>query len=113
MPFHYLNELLDLPEVTIVNIDVKGDHAIIEVTSLDSVQECPYCHSSSVIRNGQPYSRDVHHLAAFDKSVDIRIPAFNLKCKECGATFYLDILICCVKKTLYKCLFCFFYPANL
>ena len=87
MPLHYINALLDLPEVKIVNVEIEKHHAIIELIPVDSVQECPCCHSSSVIRNGVPYKRNVRHLAVFDKSVDLRFPAICLLCKECGATF--------------------------
>ncbi|WP_146551104.1 ISL3 family transposase [Rummeliibacillus sp. SL167] len=87
MPFEYINELLNLPEVNIVNVEIEDDHAIIEVTPVDYVQNCPCCQSSSVIRNGIPYKRNIRHLAAFDKTVDLRIPAISLFCKTCHATF--------------------------
>lgn len=87
MPFQYINELLNLPEVNIINIEIEENHATIELTPVNRVQDCPCCHSTSVIRNGVPYKRDVHHLAAFDKSVYLRIPAINLACKACGATY--------------------------
>lgn len=54
---------------------------------MDHVQDCPCCHSTSVIRNDVPYKRNVRHSAAFDKSVDLRIPAIHLACKACGATY--------------------------
>lgn len=87
MPLQYINELLNLPEVNIINIEIEEHHAIIELTPVEYTQDCPYCHSTSVIRNGTPYKRDVRHLAAFGKSVDLRIPSICLACKDCGATF--------------------------
>src|SRR5690606_34953270 len=87
MPFKYINELLNFPEVKIVNVKIEEYRAIIEVTPVEYVQNCPCCHSSSVIRNGVPYKRDVRHLAAFDKTVDLRIPAICLLCKQCDANF--------------------------
>ena len=87
MHFQYINELLDLPEVKIINVEIEEHHATIELAPLDYIQDCPCCHSTSVIRNGIPYKRNVRHLAAFEKSVDLRIPAISLACKDCGATF--------------------------
>ena len=52
MPFQYINELLDLPEAKIVNVKIDEYHAVIELTPVDHIQACPYCHSSQVIRNG-------------------------------------------------------------
>ena len=87
MPYQYINELLNLPEVKIVNIEIKEDHAIIELTPVDHTQDCPYCHSTCVNRNGIPYRRDVRHLAAFSKSVNLLVPAICLACTDCGCTF--------------------------
>ncbi|GIO23007.1 transposase [Oceanobacillus sp. J11TS1] len=87
MPYQYINELLDLPEIKIVNIEIEEDHAIIELTPVNHTQDCPYCHSTFVKRNGIPYKRDIRHLAAFEKSVDLRIPAICLACNDCYSTF--------------------------
>lgn len=89
MPYQYINELLYLSKVKIVNIEIEieEDHAIIELISVDRTQDYPYCHSTSANRNGNPYRRDVRHPAAFGKSVNLRVPAICLACAECGCTF--------------------------
>ncbi|RFA37162.1 hypothetical protein CAI16_01400 [Virgibacillus dokdonensis] len=87
MSYKYINELLNLPEIQIVNIETNENHARIEVTPIDHTQDCPYCHSTSVHRNGIPYKRDVRHLAAFGRTVHLSIPAICLACKNCGSTF--------------------------
>lgn len=81
------NELLHLPEVKVIHVDIEECHATIELEPMEHVQPCPCCHSSSVIRNGTPYKRNICHLATFDKSVDLLIPAIYLACKDFGATF--------------------------
>ena len=90
MPFQYINELLHLPEVKVIHVEIEECHATIELEPVKQVQPCPCCHSSSVIRNGTPYKRTIRHLAAFDKSVDLLIPAIYLACKDCEATFIWD-----------------------
>ncbi|WP_121639588.1 transposase [Virgibacillus sp. Bac330] len=87
MPYKYINELLNLPEIQIVNIETKENHAIIEVTPIDHTQDCPYCDSASVHLNGIPCKRNVRHLAAFGRTVNLRVPAICLACKNCGSTF--------------------------
>ncbi|GAA0335046.1 hypothetical protein GCM10008931_28310 [Oceanobacillus oncorhynchi subsp. oncorhynchi] len=87
MPYQYINELLDLPELKIVNIEIENEQAVIEVTPVNHMQDGPYCHSTSVKRNGIPYKRNVRHLAAFGKTVDLRAPAICLACNDCYATF--------------------------
>ena len=89
MHSQYINFLLDIPEFQIHTIyPEEENHSIfIEVEPVSRLQPCPYCQSTSVIRNGVPYKRKVRHLPAFEKKTFLLIPAIRLRCKDCDQTF--------------------------
>ncbi len=103
MHFQYIIELLDLPEIRVVDISITDQkHVIIEVVPVEYIQKCPCCFSSSVKRMGIPYHRKVRHLSAFGKTVYLRLPAIRMQCKECFATFVWEYSFVGAKKRYTK-----------
>ncbi len=69
MQTQYINELLDLPELTVLQIlSVESEALHIEAQPVESIQCCPTCQSTKhVIRKGSHGTRVIRHLAVFGK----------------------------------------------
>lgn len=89
MQFHYINKLIQLPEINVKNIlfDDKTGVVYLSVEPIQYVQPCPYCGSHDVHRDGVLYHRHVRHLPLANWRTLLCIPAVNMECQECKAHF--------------------------
>jgi len=89
MQTQYINEMLNIPELQIHQIlPVGADEIHIEATLVAKKQCCPICLSDEyVILKGSNDPRKVHHLAAFEKRVYLKIPSIRMLCTNCEASF--------------------------
>ncbi|MDQ8737159.1 transposase family protein [Paenibacillus sp. LHD-38] len=89
MQIQYINEMLNIPELTIHQILLmSADEIHIEVKPLAPKQCCPVCHSDEFVtlkgRNGM---RTVRHLPAFEKNVYLLVPSIRMHCSQCHLGF--------------------------
>lgn len=89
MQTQYINEMLNIPEVTIRQIiSMNDDEVHIEVTPVAQKQCCPICRTDEfVTRKGSNHLRTVRHLPVFEKKTYLLAPAIRMKCKQCEAGF--------------------------
>lgn len=89
MRIQYINELLDLPELTKLHLlSVDSEKLHIEAQPVDHTQCCVICQSKDhVIRKGSHAPRVVRHLAVFDKQTDLHIPSIRMFCTACEVSF--------------------------
>lgn len=89
MYFHYINKLINIPEVHVkgLSFDDKQGIVFLRLEPVQSVQNCPYCSSSCVKRDGVPYHRHIRHLPLMAWRTILLVPAINMKCKLCDAHF--------------------------
>lgn len=89
MQTHYINEMLNIPEIQIRQITLVSDEEVhIEVIPVAHKQCCPLCQSdNSVTRKGSNGLRVVRHLPAFEKKVYLLVPAIRMYCTPCQAGF--------------------------
>ncbi|WZY35732.1 transposase family protein [Bacillus sp. FSL W8-1122] len=89
MQTQYINELLNLPELKVLqflSIDTEEIH--IEAQPLKDKQCCPCCESDqSVIRKGSNDMRTVRHLCVFEKKTYLHVPSIRMYCTRCGVGF--------------------------
>jgi len=87
--FHYINKLLHIPEVHVRNLSFDDEQGTVffHVEPVQSVQDCPYCGSSCVKRDGTPYHRHVRHLPLMEWRTILLTPSINMQCKQCDAHF--------------------------
>lgn len=89
MQIQYINEMLDLPELTISQILFIGsDELHIEALAVDYKQNCPCCASDqAVIRKGCNGMRKIRHLQVFEKKTYLCVPSIRLYCVNCRVGF--------------------------
>ncbi|GAA0335028.1 hypothetical protein GCM10008931_28290 [Oceanobacillus oncorhynchi subsp. oncorhynchi] len=89
MQFHYINKLIQLPEINVKNVffDDKTGIVYLSVEPIQYVQPCPYCGSHDVHRDGVLYHRHVHHLPLANWRTILWVPAVNMECQQCSAHF--------------------------
>ncbi|CAH1059814.1 hypothetical protein [Paenibacillus pseudetheri] len=89
MQIRYINEMLNLPELTISQILFIGsDELHIEALPVDYKQNCPCCMSDqAVIRKGSNVIRRIRHLQVFDKKTYLCVPSIRMYCVNCGIGF--------------------------
>jgi len=89
MQTQYINEMLDLPELTITRIlSIDADELHIEALPLGDKQCCPCCGSDQdVIRKGANDRRIVRHLSVFEKQTYLHVPSIRMYCTRCEAGF--------------------------
>ncbi|TFJ89345.1 transposase family protein, partial [Lentibacillus salicampi] len=87
--FHYINKLVNIPEVRVKDLSFEDDQGIVYflVEPVQSVQDCPCCGSSRVKRNGIPYHRRIRHLPLMAWRTILVAPSINMTCKQCDAHF--------------------------
>ncbi|WHI59802.1 ISL3 family transposase [Mammaliicoccus lentus] len=89
MYFHYINKLIHIPEVDVKNLSFDDDQAVVylRVAPVQSIQNCPYCGSRRVNRDGILYHHHVRHLPLMNWRTILLVPAVNMKCKQCDGHF--------------------------
>ncbi|WP_270165536.1 transposase family protein [Paenibacillus sp. SYP-B4298] len=89
MQIQYINEMLDLPELTIIQILFIGsDELHIEALPVDQKQGCPCCKlDQAVIRKGYNEMRKIRHLAVFEKKTYLLVPSIRMYCANCEVGF--------------------------
>lgn len=89
MHIQYINEMLDLPELTISQILFIGsDELHIEAFSVDYKQNCPCCTSDETfIRKGCNGMRKIRHLQVFEKKTYLCVPSIRLYSVNCRVGF--------------------------
>lgn len=88
MHLQYIEEMLDLPEVQVIEVDSSDREIIfVKVEPKDRIQPCSICGSLRVTRQGRNKTRQVRHLSAFGKLVFLCVPAIRLYCKNCSCYF--------------------------
>lgn len=89
MHIQYINEMLDLPELTISQIlFIDGDELHIEALPVDHKQCCPCCKSDqAVIRKGTNTMRKIRHLQVFEKKTYLCVPSIRMYCTHCEHGF--------------------------
>jgi len=89
MQTQYINEMLNLPELTIHQIlSIDDDELHIEAVPLGDRQCCPCCGSDqNVIRKGKNDMRRVRHLSVFEKKTYLHVPSIRMYCTRCEAGF--------------------------
>lgn len=92
MQTHYINEMLDIPELKIRQIlPMSTDEVHIELTPVAQKQCCPICRSDEfVILKGSNGVRKVRHLPVFEKKVYLLLSAIRMLCSKCEAGFVWD-----------------------
>lgn len=92
MPTHYINGMLDLPELNVIHIQHIGtDELHIHAEPLTEKQSCPCCDSKEqLIRKGIRGLRRVRHLSAFEKKTYLLLHALRMKCTRCDLLFVWD-----------------------
>lgn len=104
MPFHCINECIQIPEIDVKNIKFDGHQSTVylQVDPIDSVQDCPYCGSAFVKRNGVPYHRHIRHLSLAAWRTVLVVPSINMHCKRCAGYFVWDYDFVAPKKQYTK-----------
>lgn len=89
MCFHYINKLVNIPEVHVKDLSFDDNQGIayLQVEPVQSVQDCPYCGCPYVKRDGVPYRRQVRHLPLIEWRTILLLPSINMQCKQCDAHF--------------------------
>lgn len=89
MQTQYINEMLDLPELTISKILFIGsDELHMEAIPVSHKQGCPCCKSDQeVIRRGYNNMRKIRHLAGFEKKTYLCVPSIRMYCVNCELGF--------------------------
>ncbi|GGK09112.1 hypothetical protein GCM10007063_34420 [Lentibacillus kapialis] len=86
---HYINKLLNIPEIHVndMTFDDREDVIYFQVEPVQLVQTCPCCGSTYVKRNGTPYKRQVRHLPLMKWRTILLVPSINMTCMDCDAHF--------------------------
>lgn len=89
MQIQYINQMLNLPELTISQIlFIGGEELHIEAVPVASKQNCPGCKSDqAVIRKGRNEMRTVRHLHVFEKKTYLCVPSIRMYCVNCRIGF--------------------------
>lgn len=89
MQIQYINEMLNVPELTLLHILSMGHEEVhIEVMPLADRQGCATCGSAQhVIRKGRNGERVVRHLPVFGKKTYLHLPTLRMYCTRCAAGF--------------------------
>jgi Transposase and inactivated derivatives len=86
-----INNLLNLQDINVVKVsNVVGDLVHITVEHQTSLQPCPCCGSSHVIRRGVSGYRRVRHLPIFGLKTILLLPRVRLSCKDCFFSYTLQ-----------------------
>lgn len=89
MRIQYISELLDLPELTniqMLSIDSEALH--LEAQPVEPIQCCPICQlKEPVIRKGYNAARVIRHLPVFGKRVYLHLPSIRMFCSDCQVSF--------------------------
>ena len=85
----YIDILLDLPEVRVVQVmEIDEQTVHMKVTPIDYLQACPCCLSANaVIRKGSNRVRKIRHRSMCNKKLYILTPAIRLFCNTCQGGF--------------------------
>ena len=88
MQIQYISEMLNIPELHILNITMGRDEVQIEAVPVAKRQCCPICLSDkAVTRKGSNGTRTIRHLPAFEKKVILFVPSIRMYCSQCQAGF--------------------------
>ena len=89
MQTQYINELLNLPELSIHQIlSIESDELHIEAVPVGDKQACPYCGSDqSITCKGKNGIRRIRHLPVFEKKTYLHVPAIRMYCTRCHIHF--------------------------
>lgn len=89
MQIQYINEMLNIPELTIHKILLmSGDEIHIEVKPLAPKQCCPVCHSDEFVTlKGSNGMCTVRHLPVFEKNVYLLVPSIRMQYSQCHSGF--------------------------
>lgn len=94
--------LINIQELNITNVEQTEENILLHAEPTDSIQPCPCWKSKKITRQGVVYRRKVRHLAVFEKTTFLNLPAILMKCKECSAYFVCEYACVAPKKPYTK-----------